>query len=186
METLQAHSHNSVQLRDRTLWFDGDSTVSPSYIIDRIANGIAVESLFVDELTDEIVRYNKLVPEAERITVKKNLQKFSFEWNMPEKYKKLDVVSYVGDKLYEEKFSEEETAAREERCVKELSIYKKLGLFDTLRALIYIINTLTEKNVVWGVGRGSSVSSYVLYLIGVHDIDSFLYELNIEDFLRTE
>ena len=108
----------------------------------------------------------------------------SFEWNIPEEYKTLDVISYVADKLSELDLPEEEIELRERRCVKELAIYRKMGLFDTLRALIYIINTLTEKNIVWGVGRGSSVSSYILYLIGVHDIDSFFYGLNIEDFLR--
>ena len=67
-----------------------------------------------------------------------------------------------------------------------MELYQKLGLIDILRTLIFVINTLIENNIVWGVGRGSSVSSYVLYLIGVHDVDSFQYGLNIEEFLRTE
>ena len=70
--------------------------------------------------------------------------------------------------------------------MEEIKIYKNLELMDVLATLIYIINTLVDNNIVWGVGRGSSVSSYVLYLIGVHDIDSFKYDLKIEDFLRTK
>ena len=182
MEMLQAHSHNSVNLKDRILWFDGDSTVDAKHIVDNLGN---TDSLFVDALTDEIIQYNKLVSPKERILVKENLKEMSFEWEIPHEYKNLDVVSYVADKLSEFDGSAEELGLRQVRCVEELTIYKKLGLFDTLKALIYIINTLIENNIVWGVGRGSSVSSYVLYLIGVHDIDSFLYGLNIEDFLRT-
>jgi DNA polymerase III alpha subunit len=53
-----------------------------------------------------------------------------------------------------------------------------------LRAITYVINTLQDKNIVWGVGRGSSVSSYVLYILGVHDVDSVKYNLDIADFLR--
>jgi DNA polymerase III alpha subunit len=37
---------------------------------------------------------------------------------------------------------------------------------------------------VWGIGRGSSVSSYVLYVLGVHDVDSYAYDLDIGDFLH--
>ena len=31
---------------------------------------------------------------------------------------------------------------------------------------------MRENNIVWGVGRGSPVASYVLFLIGVHRINS--------------
>jgi DNA polymerase III alpha subunit len=34
------------------------------------------------------------------------------------------------------------------------------------------------------VGRGSSVASYVLYLLGVHRIDSMFYDLDPSEFLR--
>jgi DNA polymerase III alpha subunit len=43
---------------------------------------------------------------------------------------------------------------------------------------------MRKHNIVWGVGRGSSVASYVLYLIGVHKINSMYYDLDIEEFLR--
>ena len=77
-----------------------------------------------------------------------------------------------------------EVNKRAVRVAKELSLFKTHGLFDILRVLIYVINTLDHNSVVWGVGRGSSVSSYVFYLIGVHDVDSVRYELDIEDFLH--
>jgi len=48
----------------------------------------------------------------------------------------------------------------------------------------YFVDTMQANNVVWGVGRGSSVASYVLYLIGVHKIDSIKYNLDWQEFLR--
>jgi len=185
METLKAHSFNSVELNDRILWFDGSSTFSASTIVENVAAICNMENVFTEELTADIIQYNKLVPKDERITIKEKLNDFSFEWNIPEEYKTLDVIGYVADRLLTLEGPGGDIALREKRCADELQLYKKLGLFDTLRTLIYIINILEEKNIVWGVGRGSSVSSYVLYIIGVHDVDSFLYNLNIEEFLRT-
>ena len=185
MDQLQAHSHNSVKLNNRTLWFDGDSTIDTENIINNITNGNIIDSLFVENLTAEIKQYNKLVPKSQNITIKTSIKELSFEWNIPEEYKNLDVVTYVSDMLMERDGSLEDIELREQRCAKELSLYQKLGLFDTIKTLIYIINILVEKNIVWGVGRGSSVSSYVLYVIGVHDVDSYYYNLDIEEFLRT-
>lgn len=185
MEMLKVHSHNAVELNDRTLWFDGTSTFPASTIVNEIAAICNMGNVFTDTLTPDIEQYNKLVPKSERITVKQSLDDLSFEWNIPEEYKSLDVIGYVADRLLTLEGPGGDISLREKRCADELKLYKKLGLFDTLRTLIYIINILEEKNIVWGVGRGSSVSSYVLYIIGVHDVDSFSYNLNIEEFLRT-
>ena len=43
---------------------------------------------------------------------------------------------------------------------------------------------MQENNLIWGVGRGSSVASYVLYKLGVHRIDSIFYDLDPGEFLR--
>jgi DNA polymerase III alpha subunit len=71
-----------------------------------------------------------------------------------------------------------------QRVVQELLLYQERDLFNLLRYLKYLVDTLRKNNVVWGVGRGSSVASYVLFLIGVHKIDSLYYNLDIEEFLK--
>ena len=50
--------------------------------------------------------------------------------------------------------------------------------------LKYLVDTMREHNIVWGVGRGSSVASYCLYLLGVHKINSIKFELDIKEFLK--
>ena len=66
----------------------------------------------------------------------------------------------------------------------ELYEFEKRGLNDVLRYVIYLVDTMRKHNIVWGVGRGSSVASYVLYIIGIHRINSIQYELDWQEFLR--
>jgi DNA polymerase III alpha subunit len=78
------------------------------------------------------------------------------------------------------------TTEQSDRVSLELELFVKNGMYDVLHVMKYIVDTLRENNVVWGVGRGSSVASYVLYLIGVHKVDSIKYNLPIEEFFKGE
>jgi len=98
------------------------------------------------------------------------------EWNMPDKYKNLDIAKYLLDLC--------KTDVELQRVGKELLLYQKRGMFKLLCFLVYLVDIMRDNNVVWGVGRGSSVASYVLYLIGVHKIDSIYYDLDVDEFLR--
>jgi DNA polymerase III alpha subunit len=71
-----------------------------------------------------------------------------------------------------------------QRAGKELFLFQEKGMFPLLRYLKYLVDTLQHNNVIWGVGRGSSVASFVLYLLGVHRINSLYYDLDIEEFLK--
>ena len=97
-------------------------------------------------------------------------------WRMPKEYKELDIAAYVLGLCKEEH--------ELQRVGEELILYQERNLFDLLRYLKYLIDTLRKNNIVWGVGRGSSVASYILFLIGVHKIDSLYYNLNIDEFLK--
>lgn len=194
METSTAPL-NKTELNDRILWFDGSSTVDNADIVRMLSLGLSVEGLFVAQIDEEIKQYNKLVPKEQRIQIKDKTNPLSFEWNIPDEFKQLDVRQYVIERLYEEFDAHPEwivekplepAVTRAVRTSDELHLYKTMGLYDVLRALIFIINTLRKNDIVWGVGRGSSVSSYVLYLIGVHDVDSVEYDLDVTDFLRNK
>lgn len=97
-------------------------------------------------------------------------------WFMPDKYKAINIEDYVVALC--------DTQFAVDRVMKELELYEKMGLEDVLRFLIYLVDYLRENKIVWGVGRGSSVASYVLYLIGVHKINSLEYKLDITEFLK--
>lgn len=97
-------------------------------------------------------------------------------WHMPEQYQQLDIAQHILDLCT--------TDAELQRCGHELLLYQERGLFNLLRFLKYLVDTMIDNRIIWGVGRGSSVASYVLYKLGVHRIDSMFYELNVEEFLR--
>ena len=98
------------------------------------------------------------------------------QWNMPEEYKTLDIEKW----LYEQCTSQISTT----RVTAELDAFKARNMLDLLRWLKYFVDTCSKEGVVWGVGRGSSVASYILYLIGVHSIDPLKYNLDWQEFLR--
>ena len=97
-------------------------------------------------------------------------------WHMPQEYRTLDIAEHVL-KLCS-------TEVQLQRAGQELLLYQERGLFDLLRYLKYLVDVMRNNHVIWGVGRGSSVASYVLYLLGVHRIDSLYYELDPAEFLR--
>jgi DNA polymerase III alpha subunit len=63
-------------------------------------------------------------------------------------------------------------------------MFQERNLFNLLKYLKYLVDTMRNNKIIWGVGRGSSVASYVLYLLGVHRIDSMYYDLDPGEFLR--
>ena len=99
------------------------------------------------------------------------------DWNLPEEYQHISVRDYIFEK-------HTLTQAQKARVDLELLEFQQRDLDDLLRFLIYFVKILRDNNVVYGVGRGSSIASYVLYLIGVHRIDSFKYNLDIKEFLK--
>ena len=98
------------------------------------------------------------------------------EWFMPDEYKELDVVRFLNNR--------ELTYEQRDRVREELQAFTERGMIPLLRYMCYLVDFMRENNIVWGVGRGSSVASYVLYLIGVHRIDSIQFDLDWTEFLR--
>lgn len=110
----------------------------------------------------------------------KSVEEFDIEqqqkWKMPQEYYDLDIAVWLLDKC--------QADHELQRVGQELLMYQERDLFNLLRYLKYLVDTLRENKIVWGVGRGSSVASYVLYLIGVHKIDSIFYNLDIKEFFK--
>ena len=101
------------------------------------------------------------------------------EWFMPDEYKDINVYEYVLGKA--ETPCDQHT---QHRIWEELDAFEQRDMEDLLRYMIYLVDFMRENNIVWGVGRGSSVASYVLYLIGVHRINSIQFDLDWREFLR--
>lgn len=96
-------------------------------------------------------------------------------WFIPAEYQIMDIEEYLVQQCPTENHT---------RLVAELELYHQNNMMPVLRAMKYIVDTLRKNGIVWGVGRGSSVASYTLFLLGVHKIDSVKYDLPIEEFFR--
>lgn len=95
---------------------------------------------------------------------------------MPEEYQKMDIAKFVLDQCKDN--------AELQRAGEELLLYQERQMFDLLKYLKYLVDTMRKYNIVWGVGRGSSIASFVLFLLGVHKINSLYYQLDISEFLK--
>ena len=131
-------------------------------------------------LEDVVNNYNSICEELNIMPITKN-GNWSKEFNIPAYYKELDVEQYVRNLIPESGDSDMSVKARVDM---ELDEFKARNLYPVLQLLIYIIDTMRKNNLVWGVGRGSSVASYVLYLIGVHKVNSLKYNLDLREFLK--
>jgi len=142
-----------------------------------------ISKLFFDDPTqynnsikDTGINFNLLQTVPNRPKPIKFDQQMINKWYMPEEYYQIDVKKYLLDKC--------QTQEERNRVEQEYILFEQKKFIKVLQFLIYFIDTLRAKSVVWGVGRGSSVASFCLFLIGVHKINPLQYDLNITEFLR--
>lgn len=134
----------------------------------------------IADCSDNILKFEELTnirfTHPEKYDIIEFDKKMQTEWFIDESYKSFDVYEFCL-----------EQCKNDEECIRvleELAIYEKLNLIDLLKFLKYTVDTLKKNNVFWGVGRGSSTASYVLYKLGVHKIDSLKYNLDINEFFK--
>ena len=136
-----------------------------------VENDIKFDEVLQLENTPELIQYNKL-----DMTLEQFDNQMQSNWLMPEQYKTMDIAQYVLNQCQGE--------AELQRAGKELLLFQERDMFVLLRYLKYLVDTMRENNIVWGVGRGSSVASFVLFLLGIHRINSLYYDLSIDEFLK--
>lgn len=128
--------------------------------------------------SEQVIGYKAVirVPENQDLDMRTYHQNRAEDWNIPDYYKTLDAKEFILMLCT--------TKSEIDRVEMEYAMFEERGLVPLLQFLIYIIDYMRKYEIVWGVGRGSSVASYCLYLLGVHKIDSLKYDLPIEEFLK--
>jgi hypothetical protein len=148
--------------------------------IDSLTNVVVDPSINLEELVRYVERPESLLtwtfPYDQATSVPAFHVAQQTNWHMPGEYKQLDIAAYILGLCT--------TEAELQRCGQELLLYQERDLFDLLKYLKYLVDVMKQNRVIWGVGRGSSVASYVLYKLQVHRIDSMFYNLDIREFLR--
>lgn len=166
----------------------GEQIFNEADLVDLIMRGFdpsGFDGMIVDSSVDletaalmldsvpKLIAYNDLM---EAMPTEEYDHRCQSRWYMPDSYQQLDIAEYV--------LSLCNTDAELQRCGQELLLFQERDLFNLLRYLKYLVDTMKQNNLIWGVGRGSSTASYVLYKLGVHQIDSMYYELDPAEFLR--
>lgn len=113
---------------------------------------------------------------SEKLTQKNIDNTFQEEWLMPPAYYKINLLEFLLEKCSNE--------TEIKRCKFELNVFKKENLENLLRYMIYLKSIAVKNNIVLGVGRGSSVASFILFLIGIHKINPITYNLDFNEFLQ--
>lgn len=166
------------QNKNYSLRYDGVIEVEPSQVPKLFMLGVNPEQINVTNISDDVEKFN-LRSDIKLELISDDIHEINFDWNLPDEYKNLDIYDYIASKI-------EHTADERivDRVVKELSEIKKRGLENLIRTIIYVIDTFKRKQVVWGVGRGSSCASYILYLLGLHCVDPIKYNIPMDEFFH--
>jgi DNA polymerase III alpha subunit len=150
------------------LIYQGKSNILPKLLAE--PNDTAVKQFNQHSESIKIQEYQE--PQISKAEFDSLMQS---DWNMPDEYKLMDIEGYLVDLCPKEHY---------QRLIEELQEYQARNMLDLLRWLKYFVDTSRKEGIIWGVGRGSSVASYVLFLLGVHKIDSIKYNLDWQEFLR--
>lgn len=165
--SVRLNKHNQMILNEQDLvsaWLEDKTVTSGTFENNQVINRYnTLCDIF--EIGDKISTIDEFKDES-----------YVENWFMPEEYKTLDIYTYVIDKCNNKEASN--------RVEQELEMFKERGMYPVLQFLVYFVKVCKENNIVLGVGRGSSVASYVLYLIGIHKINSLKYDLDIREFLK--
>lgn len=143
----------------------GDHPLASLEVVDRFN---AASDLFQADEKGRAVEHPAVSPEAEHAAR-------AARWRVPERFRDLDIRTHVLGLCEPHEV---------DRCRMELDLFDERGLFPMLRAMAFLVDDLRTRGVVYGVGRGSSVASHVLFKLGVHRIDALKYDLDVREFLR--
>ena len=168
----------------------GNCSFSTREVIELMYSGEPVDQLVLDDLKEASLHSTH----AKHFEVDTSAQPMSIDmpvdqyhellagtWIMPEQYASIDIELYLTEKMSQRKMIDD---AYIDRLAIELDEYTQRNMIHILKYLIYMMDVCKQNNIVTGIGRGSSVSSLVLYLIGTHHIDPIKNKLDHKEFLR--
>ena len=151
-------------------------------VIDCMLDGVTPSNIF--STCDDVKKFNNKVDTASEFA-KQTLREMSHEWTIPECYLTLDVYGYVLHKLSEYMPSNDPRFQNYmDRLCFEMDYFENSNSLEFIKTIIYLLDTMDRENIFWGVGRGSSCASLVLFLINLHKIDPVKYKIPEKDFFK--
>lgn len=155
------------------LYKNPKTDLSKFFVIDPEEYNESVDSLYMSDIIPKLRKYNENTSFTSTEEYDRHMQN---TWHMPDEYKNLDIAQWLLDQCK----NDDEL----QRVGEELLLFLERDMFMLLCYMKYMVDMCKKHNIVLGVGRGSSVASYCLYLIGVHKVNSIYYDIPIKEFLH--
>jgi len=174
------------ELEDRIITDKGETVAKFDLLVKKALSGEIFTNLPA-LFHEDIKRYNIKAPDS-RITVWEDDGKFcgpeesTYEWSIPKKYLNLDIEKFTTEKFVGLGFAGNTTY--EERLIWELEQMREQEMYPFVRCLIYVIDEFRKHEILWGVGRGSSCSSLVMFVLGINRVDPIKYNIDPKEFFK--
>ena len=174
-----------IELEDRIITDKGDMVAKHALLVKKALSG----EVFTDYLAienDDIKKYNYRAPDSPIETWVDDGEiagpdDSTYNWTIPKEFQKINIEEVVIQKATDMGLTNEEYV---DRLIFELNRMEELDMFPFIRCLLYITGKFREKNIVWGVGRGSSCASLVLFVLGVNKVDPVKYNIDPKEFFK--
>lgn len=178
------------ELGKRVLRFDGVSIVNLEDVADALIRGVHPSKIRVRGTSQDIEAFNKQVAEDDRIYTEDVAAPINIKmgWLLPQKYLSLDLETYISNVFIERlpslNYSDSEMVDAISRIDAELREIRQRGMVEFTKTIIFVLDTFRSEDLVWGVGRGSSCASYILFIIGLHVVDCIKYDVSMDEFFH--
>lgn len=172
-----------IDLGNRTILSDGTVICEDNALVELLYQGFDFDALFAMPSAD-VLQYNSTVKlfdsdykPIETATDEMYAGINWFEhWNTPPEYQTIDIADFCYNRC--------ETVEEITRVQYELALFEERNMLPVLRHLIFLVDHFRANDILWGVGRGSSVSSFILFLIGINRINPLIFGLDVKEFLK--
>lgn len=172
-----------IDLGDRTIYPDGTVVCKQAALIERLYAGNDLDGVLCNDEEDASEWQNAARacdsqehgPEFAPGEIYSTVDWYQY-WLTPEPYRSIDLEDWCLARCT--------TDMERARVAQELAEMHSRNMHPLIRHLIYCADVWRRNGVVWGVGRGSSVCSFVLYLTGINRINPLEYGLDLNEWLK--
>lgn len=163
---------------NRLITRSGKSVVSSETLALRIALGYDTSHLVTPESED-----------TEKFEYKTGKSiKFMEEHDNPPEPKEQtegyqEKVDYILEAVREsDRFSGDEKELN--RLDEEMEYFFKTGNIHFVYDVLKLIERFKKEDTLWGVGRGSSCASFLMYVLGINDVNPLIYNISFTEMTK--
>lgn len=166
---------------NRSISLDGDVRCNLNAVVYAMNCGQDIQYIQLDDISE--FEREKFNTNCSNFGLSQRMLDYTIEhdknhelWRYDPVYDKINLLDFFLEKCT--------TDEGRERVRYEIGLYEHYNMTKLLRCMIWLVDYMEDKEIFWGLGRGSSVASYCLFLLGLHLVDSVKYSLDVNEFLK--